>query len=97
MLINQLILNEQIKPAVHNGKLAILKSEFCVSNDCAIFFKDYTEKIGIYSKGDLFQRGISVCIEIEIFDEKKGLIIANISHLTAKEKAKNKRVEIKLD
>jgi hypothetical protein len=94
ILIKKMILSEHIKPAISNGKIMILKSEYCTKHDCSTFLKDYKEKIQLCTKSDLFQRGLSIYLEIKSFNQKEGVLIVKI--INQREKEKSKRVEIAL-
>lgn len=52
------------------GRAIILKTEYCLENQCEEYFKDFKNKVFFYSKSDVFIYNFSGYLEIESIDEE---------------------------
>lgn len=73
-------------PAIYNDKIIVLKTAFCEENDCIEYFQNFNEEIQVFSKEELFMRGLGSYIVIE----KDGAIFLN-----KRGKKSRERVELK--
>lgn len=74
-LIEKLISHSEVVPTKVNGKVIILQSDYCKEVDCEAYFKEYKDQIKIYSREDLFMRGINNYFEIGNIDIASGRMI----------------------
>lgn len=90
-LIKKLLSSDEAKSSLINGKIVVLQTKYCETANCEAYFQDYVDQIQVYSKEDLFMRGISNYLVIEDIDERGGKIMA-----AKRIKGHYERFEIKL-
>ena len=77
-LIQELLEDPNVQYAKNReGKLIISTSNYCATNDCEGYFKEYEDVICLYGKSDIFMRNIRNFIEIVAIDERNGVIQIN--------------------
>ena len=90
-MVDNFINNTEIVKYKTDGKILILKTEYCDKVNCEAFFKGYEQHISFYTKEELFMRGIRKFIEIESINEK-----TNQMKVMLKNGVDSKIIEIKL-
>ena len=74
-LIEKLIVEAAKTSIKGTDKVVILKTEYCLQNDCDAYFKEYEDKIILYTKEELFMRGLSTYNAIMNIDNRSIKII----------------------
>ncbi len=74
-LIEKLIRSEEGQAALFQGKVVVLKKEYCMTEDCEAFFEKSKDQVRIYSLPDAFMSGISGGLIIHAINMEKGEIV----------------------
>ena len=76
-LIQQLINSPKTQTARYDGKIVIVKKDYCKITNCEEYFNENRDQILIYSMEDAFMRGISNYVIIERIDLEEGTMTIN--------------------
>lgn len=76
-LIQQLINSPRTQPVRYNGKIVIVKKDYCRISNCEKYFNENRDQILIYSMEDAFMRGISNYLIIERINLEEGTMTIN--------------------
>ena len=75
ILIEKLINHKEIKSSKGRSKIMILNSDYCKEIDCNSYFQEYQDEIVVYTREDMFMRGIKSIWEIENIDHEKRVMV----------------------
>lgn len=71
-LVHKLIDDSVLESIKTNGKIIVLRDDYCKNNDCEKIFACHDDQFILYSIDEIFMRGISKYIDIEDIDKNRG-------------------------
>jgi len=74
-LIDALINSKEAQISKLNGKIIILETSYCKLNDCDNYFKNYKDKIAVFSKAEAFLTSHNNYLVVDNIDEDKEVFI----------------------
>ena len=79
-LIGELTNHSKVNALFNDGKIIILKSDYCADFDCEDIFINYTDKVQLLSRAEVFMKGLAIkgYLSIENIDTQSGRLIFNI-------------------
>lgn len=73
-LIENLIQHPDVQSTISNGKIILVQNSFCQEFKCKAYFQSYKGNIQMYTREDIFMRGLKNYAWIEEINEREGFI-----------------------